>query len=377
MVKKIVKHFRHLIGSHCESSSMRDIIEYLGISMSESMIFGLDATMGFIFIDNSEKFNPDATFNMNLPFFVGGKQGTITDNSLGCRILGLSIKKETFKSPDEAWISSKKLIDQNIPLILLVDMGLLSYFKWEEEFHFGMHSVVLCGYDELKEVAYLCDNNFKEIIEVPLEELKKARNSKYGSKYMHPNNIQFIIKKRADGKKPPFPVAVKLALRQVSNNIRAASINSQGLTGMKLFAKSIPNWNNILKGNITYLGKSVSKAFITLENLYGFIEEYGTGGGLFRNLYAQFLKDLPEHSEIVNGQNAWNNREIIFLNEAFEMIRESGDLWSSFAQEIKYAIEKDKENCLNSINFKKLEEIINEIIPLEEDAFKNLKQIKI
>ncbi len=377
MVKKIIEDFNHIVGEHCESSSMRDVIEYTGISISEPMIFGLDATMGFIFVDNTKRLNPDATFNMNLPFFVGGKQGTITENSLACRILGLSIKKETFKSPDEAWKSSKNLLNQDIPLIILVDMGLLAYFNWEDEFHFGMHSVILCGYNEEKNLAYIFDNNFKEILEVPLEELKKARNSKFGSKYMQPNNTQFIIRKRVDGKKPPFPVAVKLALQQVSNHLRAASVNNQGLMGMKLFAKSITKWQDVLKDKIIYSGKPVSKAFITLENLYGFIEEYGTGGGLFRKLYSKFLKELSDHEEIVNGPNAWNHKEISLLNESFEMIKESGDLWSVFAQEIKNTMDKDKNHCLNLINFNKLEKLTNDIIHLEEEAFKNLNKIKI
>lgn len=370
-MKKIMEKFKHLIGDHCESSSMRDVIEYAGISIDEPMVFGLDATMGFVFIDNSKRIDPNAKFNVDFPFFVGGKQDTITENSQACRILGLIIKKETFKSPEEAWKSSKNILDQDIPLIILVDMGFLSYFNWQEEFHFGMHSIVLCGYNESKESVYLCDNGFEEILEVPLDELKKARNSKYGSKYTWPNNSQFIIRKRLDGKKPPFPTAVKLSLQKVANNMRTASVNSMGLVGMKSFAKSIPNWQKMLKNNSN---DNFSKIYLTFYNLYGYIDLFGTGGGLFRKLYSKFLKELIEHQEIIKN---WNNGEIALLNNSYELIRESGDLWTLFAQEIKKGLDKDKENCLNAIDIGRLEEIIYEIIPLEEEACNKINQIKI
>jgi hypothetical protein len=49
----IIKNFIHRKGQHCESSSMRDIFEFYGFPMSEPLAFGLDATMGFTFIDYS------------------------------------------------------------------------------------------------------------------------------------------------------------------------------------------------------------------------------------------------------------------------------------------------------------------------------------
>jgi hypothetical protein len=239
-----------------------------------------------------------------------------------------------------------------------------------------MHAVVLCGHNDDR-VAYICDNGFTQILEVPLDELKKARSSKFGPTFMHPKNGQFIIGKRPDGKKPPFAAAVKLAIKQVADNMRRASINTNGLSGMKLMLDSIPNWPDVLNDEIVFNGKKIPKAYFTLEMLYGYIEEYGTGGGNFRNLYSRFLKELSSHQEILEGSNSWKDQEISFLNDACDLIKESGDLWSRFAQEIKKGLTKSVENCLETIDFKKLEEILEKIILLEEEAFTNLSKIKI
>ena len=124
MVKKyLVNDFIHRVGHHCESSSMRDLFEFHGFPMSEPMAFGLDATMGFGFFDttNSVSLIPES----DIPFFLGGKQGTIEPNSLACRLLGITLRKQSFSSADKAWEESKRMLIQNQPLILNVDLGYL------------------------------------------------------------------------------------------------------------------------------------------------------------------------------------------------------------------------------------------------------------
>ncbi len=112
----MVNNFIHRTGHHCESSSMRDLFEFHGFPMSEPMAFGLDATMGFSFWDTttSTSFIP----NSKIPFFLGGKQGSIKPNSLACRLLGIKLRKQSFTIASKAWVESKKILDQDIPLIL-------------------------------------------------------------------------------------------------------------------------------------------------------------------------------------------------------------------------------------------------------------------
>ncbi len=379
MPKHLIKNFKHEAGAHCESTAMKDLIVHEGIEVTEEMVFGLDSTFGFIFIDNSQAENTEAKFNMEAPLFIGGKQGSIINDSMACRILGLNIAFETFSSPDVAWVSSKKWLDQDIPLGLQVDMGYLSYFNWKEEMHFGGHFITLIGYDEEKNLTFIFDREFDDVKEVSMNELKKARSSRFGHRFLRPHNKQFNILKRSDGKKPPLPKAVKLALQKVTRQVLSPSMNYHGIPALRLFAKSIPKWDVILKGDMKhpYINKIVPKASTTLEMMYGLIETMGTGGAIFRNIYSNFLKELLDHPDINEESQAWNEEELFYLEGAYEKISKSAELWSKFSSKIKKGFDKDKQNCLEFINLKELEELINNIISLEETCFRNLLKIKL
>ena len=228
--KHLINDFIHRVGYHCESSSMRDLFEFHGFPMSEPMAFGLDATMGFGFFDttNSVSFIPES----DIPFFLGGKQGTIESNSLACRLLGITLRKQSFTSPDKAWEESKKMLIQDQPLILKVDLGYLPYFEEEGDIHFGGHAITLAGYDEEKEIAFVGDTEYEGFQEIPIKKLMKARSSEHGPKFMHPSNTQFSMIRRPDGKHPPLAAAVKVAIQKVANNMLRPSVSSNGIQGL-------------------------------------------------------------------------------------------------------------------------------------------------
>ena len=125
--KHMVNNFVHREGQHCESSTMRDVFEFHGFPMSEPMAFGLDATMGFGFWDakGSNTFIADT----KVPFFLGGKQGSINPKSLACRLMGVNLRKQSFTSADKAWEESKIMLDQVKPLMIQIDLGFLPYFE--------------------------------------------------------------------------------------------------------------------------------------------------------------------------------------------------------------------------------------------------------
>ena len=375
--KHFVKNFEHQLSSHCESSTLRDLISHEGIPITEEMVFGLDSTFGFTFMNNITGESTDESFNINFPFFLGGKQGTITKDSLVCRILGLNITMESFSSADVAWESSKKLMINDIPVGIQLDLAYLAYMEEEEDIHFGGHWVTLVGFDEDEGVAYISETDRAQIQEVPIDQLKNARSSKFGSRFMQPQNKQITIKKRPDGKKPPFARAVKIALQQVSRQILAPSINFHGIPAMHLFIKSIPTWPEILQGQLKFSGEMISKAYLSLDILHGLIETWGTGGAAFRNLYAGFLKELLNHPDINEGSFAWNEEEIFYLEEAGELLLKSTRLWNNFTGVIKIGLDQGKDNILNYIDLKELEEIFDQIIPLEKECFENLLNIKL
>lgn len=375
--KHLIKDFKHELSSHCESSTLRDLIMHENIPISEETVFGLDSTFGFTFWDNRSSDIPIADSESGYPLFIGGKQGTITKDSLVCRILGLNITMGTFSSKEVAWESSKKFLQQDIPVGIQLDLGFLPYMEEAEDIHFGGHWVALVGYDEDNGLAYVSETDRAVIQEVPIEMLLNARNSKHGYSFVHPHNRQITIKRRLDGKKPPFAKAVKLAIQEVARHVLSPSMNFHGIPAMTLFLKTIPKWSETLQGQVKYEGKMTSKAYFALDILYGLIETWGTGGAAFRNLYVGFLKELLNHADINEGQFAWNEEEKFYLEEAGEFLLNSAGLWNKFTSSIKKGLDMGKENILNYIDLKELENIFDQIILLEKKCFKNLLNIKL
>ena len=374
-MKRLIKDFVHKKGVHCESSAMRDLFEFYGFPMSEAMVFGLDATMGFGFFDTttSNSFIPES----DIPFFLGGKQGTIEANSLACRLLGITFRKQTFTNADKAWLESKIMLEQNNPLILKVDLGYLPYFEIEGNVHFGGHAITLAGFDEEDGTAFIGDTEFEGFQEISIEKLKKARSSEYGPKFMHPNNTQFSMIRRRDGKHPPLAAGVKLAIQKVVNNMLRPSINNVGIQGLKQFANSIPSWKGKLKGNTKDAqGKSVSRAKLVFELLHGYIETWGTGGACFRNLYSKFLKELLTLPELREGPRAWKSEEFKIIDECLPIINNSSKYWTLIADNLLNAVDAYKDNCLEKIDLKILHEHVLQILNKEESLFNKLLKLK-
>jgi len=374
--KCLVNDFIHRIGYHCESSSMRDMFEFHGFPMSEPMAFGLDATMGFGFFDttNSVSFIPES----DIPFFLGGKQGTIEPNSLACRLLGITLRKQSFSSANKAWEESKKVLIQNIPLILKVDLGYLPYFEREGEIHFGGHAITLAGYNDENGMAFVGDSEFEGFQEVPIEKLKQARSSEHGPKFMHPSNAQFSMVRRPDGKHPPLAAGVKVAIKKVVDNMLRPSVNNNGVQGLKQFAASIPQWDKKLQGLAKdLLGKPISRARLMFELIHGYIETWGTGGSSFRNLYRNFLEELLDHPEIKEGPKAWKIEDFRIIEECIPIISKSAHNWTAIADTLKESAEEYKDECLNFINLEELQHIAYDILNQEEILFNKLNKLKI
>lgn len=374
--KHMVNNFEHKVGHHCESSSMRDLFEFHGFPMSEAMAFGLDATMGFSFWDTTStiSFIPDSS----IPFFLGGKQGSIKPNSLACRLLGITLRKQSFTSADKAWDESKKMLDQDKPLILQIDLGFLPYFEEEGDIHFGGHAITLGGYDEEKGLAFVGDSQFEGFQEVPIEELKKGRSSEYGPKFMRPNNTQYSMMRRPDGKRPPLAAGVKLAIKEVVNNMLRPSVNNIGIQGLKQFANSIPNWKEKLKGTTKDpQGKEVATARIMFELLHGYIETWGTGGASFRNLYKGFLEELLILLELKEGPRAWSAEEFQIIEECIPIISDSAHHFTLIADTLLDAADKYKNDCINHVSLGELYNIALYILSKEEELFTKLSKIKI
>src|SRR5271157_722826 len=368
----IVPNFTHEIGAHCESASLRDVLNWAGFPVSEPLVFGLDATLGFAFIDNIAAGTQGMAqdFLGGMPFFVGGKQGTITKNSLVCRVLGAIIDEQTFASADKAWAAARNYIDAGQPLIICVDMYYLPYHSTFHQFHFGRHAVALAGYDASRDVALVGDVEFADLQEVPVEDLKRARGSTFGGKYMGAHNTQFAIQARPDGKHPPIAAGAKLAIQQVVKNMLAASMSHEGVPALRKFAASIREWPDRMEGNL---------AKNTLSQVYGYIEEYGTGGAIFRKLYQAFLEELLGNPDIVDSSapRAWLPADIALVEEVLPILSQDIDAWGSLGGQLKSAVDEGGEDCMSYLDLEQLAAEAESIAAREQEIFTRLSRLKI
>jgi hypothetical protein len=355
---------------------MRDLFEFYGFPMSEPMAFGLDATMGFGFFDttSSVSFIPES----DVPFFLGGKQGTIEPNSLACRLLGITLRKQSFTSADKAWEESKKLLLQDTPLIILIDLGYLPYFEGEGDIHFGGHAISLAGYNEELGIAYVGDSDFKGFQTVSINKLKEGRSSEFGPAFMRPKNTQFSMSRRPDGKHPPLAAGVKVAIQKVVNNMLRPSVHNNGTQGLKLFASSISKWHNKLNGESKDPnGNMISRSRLMFELLHGYIETWGTGGASFRNLYKRFLEEVLNHPELKEGPKAWSTEDFKILEDCIPIIGDSAKSWTMIAETLKNAADEYKDDCINHIDLIEIEKIAFNILSKEEELFTRLSKLKI
>jgi hypothetical protein len=263
-------------------------------------------------------------------------------------------------------------------LILQIDLGYLPYFEEEGDIHFGGHAITLGGYDEEKGMAYVGDSQFEGFQEVPIDDLKKGRSSQHGPKFMRPNNTQYSMTRRPDGKRPPLAAGVKLAIKEVVNNMLRPSTNTVGIQGLKQFANSIPYWEEKLRGTTKDTqGKEVSTARIMFQLIHGYIETWGTGGACFRNLYKGFLEELPEREELNNGPRAWNAEEFKIIEDSIPIISESAQNFTLIAETLLDAADKYKDDCISYVSLGELHKIALDIYSKEEELFRKLLKIKI
>jgi hypothetical protein len=286
-----------LDGYHCVTSSLRKIFYHYGHPLSEDMLLGLGAGMGFIYwhmkMDSSDY------------VFIGGRGNNKNFFSdLGKRT-GVEIVTKSTSSAKKAEVSLIEKLTKREPVMLFGDMGFLPWFEFPQEYHFGGHTFVVCGYDG-KSTALASDidqkaSGLKEGFYFPisLEQLGKARGSMHKPFPSKNTCLEFDFKKYHD----PKPEDVYSSIEQTVEALLNPPIKNIGIKGIRHAAAEITEWPTVFKDR---------ELRMSLFNLYIFIEIGGTGGGCFRYMYSRFMGEAAK----VTKNEA--------LKDASEMFNESG-----------------------------------------------------
>ena len=128
-----------LDGYHCVTSSLAKIFHFYGQPLSENMILGLGAGMGFIYWQMK--------MGSGIYVFTGGRGNNKNFfDDLGKRT-GVNIKSLSTASAKKAESSLVEKLTKKKPVMLFGDMGFLPWFDLPKDYHFGGHTFVVCGFD--------------------------------------------------------------------------------------------------------------------------------------------------------------------------------------------------------------------------------------
>ncbi len=282
-MKTKISDFTHLPGNNCITTAIRNILNFYGYRYREAMIFGLAEGIGFTFRIIAGLDNP----------YLGGAGSQMLESF--CRNLHLDFQVTEFDTDQDAWEDLREHIDKQIPIICQVDLKHLPYFK--SRTHFAGHRVIPVEYND--ESIFLADTGFRKIRECPISCFIEARKSSYPPH--EPRRKRWSIDHVSE--RPFVEETVTKALYNVYSKFER---QEPGYDLEQIFQ---------LKDHLQDYHDS--------RMLYQQIEKAGTGGGLSRRMFAEFLDQSAQAY----------SRTIYEL--ASGLYEKSGQLWGEIAADAK------------------------------------------
>lgn len=262
----ILAGFQHRPGVHCGSTALSNALRVRGLDLPEHMVFGLGAGLGFHYQAGSGQSPTHAIFGRQLRL-----------EQTACEVLGAGFEGRKEDDPARAWEGAARALARGVAPILITDLRHLPYAGTRTPFNW--HSVVLAGYDPKRRVAFLADTEREGLCEVAFDDLERARASDgppFGYTGRHWMEIDAPVRER------PLAEAVTDALRRQARGMLEGRGHS-GVAGLERFAGELADWSRRASGE--------ADRSWTFRFAYQVIERRGTGGGLFRVLYARFLEE--------------------------------------------------------------------------------------
>ena len=306
----------HLTGNVPAATALRILLSAAGVRaphtkapFTEAMVYGIAGGIGigmFAFLYEKENF---------ASFYVAGRHDWANDVRYLTRGVdrfgGEATVREGVK-PSAQGIATA--FSEGQPCILWLDAAALPY-KAMPPFYSGMasHLVVLYAIDEAGATARIGDLS-DETIEIPLDVLSAARGRIRKDKHR-------VMSMRA-GELPQLNTLVRDGLVACRDGLLGANAMGGSRTNFSLEALRI--WATRLHGSREKEGwermfTPGARLWRGLTSINEYIEHYGTGGGLSRPLFAEFLDEAAQ---------ALGSRTLGALGEQYADL---GRVWSELA----------------------------------------------
>jgi hypothetical protein len=328
--------FQHFTTHHCVTGSMRHIYVYNDHDISEEMLLGLGAGVSFSYWHFK-----------GAPPFMGGRGGFKPPMEIAAgERTGVVVETHTTTSARKARKTLVEMLGSGQPVMVQCDMGFLPYFDFGgEEYHFGGHAVVICGYDPDSDQVLVADRD-EELHPVSMEDLAKSRGSTF--KPFPPKNLWYTF----DFGKMRQPTAdeARQAILEMTKPMLEPPIRNIGVKGIRKAAQMVPRWPEKLDAD---------ELRFALFNAWIFISpEGGTGGGSFRYMLSRFLR---EAAEIMGDPR---------LEESADAFQQIGDKWEDLGKWFRQTSEAPEpaellQGCVAPLN---------DLADLEEGSWRQLEE---
>jgi hypothetical protein len=266
----VVPGFEHRPGVHCGSTALADALRARGVPLSEAMVFGLGAGLGFYYIV-SPALSPTHVFHGRTAFL----------ERTACETIGAPVRERTAPDATSAWRGVRAAMDRGVAPVLVTDLAELPY--WGTRTRFGGHRVVLAGHDPDGRVALLADTHLPDLQPVPLDVLDRARAS-VSPPFGAPGRPWLEVD--APPRPRPRADAIRHALRRQAHDMLLPQDGFSGVSALERFAGDLRGWPE--------QARDEADRSWCFRYAYQIIDRRGTGGGLFRALYAGFLEEAEE-----------------------------------------------------------------------------------
>jgi hypothetical protein len=237
-----------------------------------------------------------------------------------------------------------KLLENRIPVGLLVGVFHLPYFPKEYRFHFNAHNITVFGKEGDR--YWVSDPVMETVETLSYEELKKVRFAM--GTYPPKGRMYYITGIPA---KVELEQAIIKGIRKTAKDMLTIPFPMFGIKGIRFLAARMRQWP------VKFGAKA---AALNLGQVIRMLEEIGTGGAGFRFIYAAFLQECAGILE-----KPW-------LNDLSREMTEIGDQWRAFAvQAARFFKNRDK----GQTSYDQLADLLLMIAEREENVFIQLRKI--
>lgn len=287
----VIEHFMPFVGAHCETTTTGTLLAHAGLRLSEPMLYGIGQGLAYgVF-----------TFaSMPGPFIGGRPKGEALTRTLAAH-LGIDIAYRQTRSMTKAWTNVADFVDAGQPVGVKLNCRYLDYFTTKVDF--AGHYVAVYGYDDHR--VFVVDTAQQGGANTTGRDAF-ARGRRWKGP-LASNALTWTL--TAPPRDIDWPRVLRAAIAANARNYLTPPIRNFGPAGIRKTAALAPSWpKRYATADIAHVGE--------------LMEHGGTGGGLFRNLYRDFLAEANQHLHRTQ------------LDDAASMFDQAAQLWTRIAHHL-------------------------------------------